>query len=411
MEHNIENIIKRLLELDIIYDNNLSLQDIINIISNKKKVYFGIDPSSNSLHIGHVALLNVLLSFEKIGIGAIIVIGEGTTLLGGDPSEKFKERPTIPSEIIKNNTKSIIDLIKKFKKNTNANFRIVNNKTWLKEQRWLFIIKDVYKKISINNLLKQNFFKKRLVKDEHLGLNEIIYPIVQGFDFLYLFQKQECCIQIGGQDQVLNILSGINLIEKIEHKKSYFITFKLITDQNNKKIGKSESNKKTILFNSKTKSFQLWQYIRSLPDEISNILYKYVSIHQNKKINNINNIKEYNANLIISQFFSPIENEYIKFINENINNIENIYLKKIKKIEKIIPKIIIFKEDSIETLFKKTNIFSNNKEINFFLEKNLIKNKKVYLKDSVLYLFENEEQILLKISKKNVILFQINSNE
>lgn len=398
---------KKLNQTEIVFDTNVTLLNFKMI----NAVYLGIDPSNASIHIGHIVLLNLLKYFEQHGLKTYILIGEGTTILGGDPSGRFKEREFINPITIASNAKYITSVIRKIKKNINLKSTIVNNKKWLQSEKWLHVIRNIYSKISVNQLIKQDFFKKRLDLNQHLGLNELIYPIVQGYDFMHLAQRYNCTLQIGGQDQILNILIGNHLIEKKLKRKSFHMVTKLLTDHNNSKIGKSNAKDANNLINSSNTPFNLWHYFRSLNDNTSLQIYKYLYLNTNeeKMINNINDIKIFNANTIINQIYGKRILNIVHKIT-NAENIDQIHLMnyRVNDLLQIIPSIVINKTTTIENALKNIGWYNNNKEITFALsnKKIILNNNIITSKNCLIYNFirSDSDFSFLQIGKNKIAL-------
>lgn len=225
--------------------------------------YVGIDPSADSLHIGHLVSLMILKHFQMKGHKPIVLVGGATGMIG-DPSGKSEERNLLDEKTLKYNQKCIQKQISKFldfdinKKNY---AEIVNNYDWMKNYSFLEFIRDVGKHITVNYMMAKDSVKKRIGEDSSSGMSftEFSYQLVQAADFLELYEKKHCKLQMGGSDQWGNITTGTELIRRKTGGEAYALTCPLITKNDGSKFGKSETEN-IWLDPKKTSPYQFYQF-------------------------------------------------------------------------------------------------------------------------------------------------------
>mgnify|MGYP001577687933 FL=1 len=242
------------------------------ILAAPRTVYLGIDPTADSLHVGHLVPILLMKRLGDAGNKLIFLVGGGTGMIG-DPKEKG-ERPMLDEKIVATNTRALKTQLKKVLGNTS--FKMVDNADWLMSVKLVPFLRDIGKHFTINDLIKRDIIKKRIeAPDESISYTEFSYALLQGFDYLTLYEKYECDLQVGASDQWTNILSGVDLIHKKLDKDAYAFTAPLITDATGKKFGKSEGNA-VWLDAKKTSPFRFYQFWINLPDEgIENYLKVY----------------------------------------------------------------------------------------------------------------------------------------
>lgn len=232
------------------------------ILSARRTAYLGIDPTADSLHIGHLVPVLLMKRLGDAGHKLIFLVGGGTGQIG-DPKEKG-ERPMLDEKTVATNTRALKAQLKKIL--GNASFKMVDNADWLMDVKLLPFLRDIGKYFTVNDLIKREIIKKRLdTLDESISYAEFSYSLLQGFDYFTLYQKYGCDLQIGATDQWTNILSGVDLIHKKLGKDVYALTAPLVTDSTGKKFGKSEGNA-IWLDPKKTSPFRFYQFWINLPD-------------------------------------------------------------------------------------------------------------------------------------------------
>jgi tyrosyl-tRNA synthetase len=221
--------------------------------------YVGIDPTAESLHIGHLVSVMLLKHLQLSGHKPIVLIGGATGMIG-DPSGKSEERNLISEEAIRHNQEMLKKQLSRFldfgSKPNGA--MMVNNYDWMKEFSFLGFIRDVGKHISVSYMLSKDSVQKRL--ESGLSFTEFSYQLVQGYDFLHLYLNQNCKLQMGGSDQWGNIVTGTELIRRKTGGEAFALTCPLITKADGAKFGKTESGNVWLdpRFTSPYKFYQFW---------------------------------------------------------------------------------------------------------------------------------------------------------
>ena len=234
------------------------------------RFYIGIDPTANSMHIGHFVALMVAARLQKAGHRPIILMGGGTAAIG-DPSGRTDMRQMLTREQLDSNVEAIKKQAERFVSFEGDNAAIiVNNADWLLDLNYINFMRDIGSKFTISRMLAQECYKTRL--ETGLTFFEMGYLLLQSYDFLYLHDKYNCKMQIGGNDQWSNIIGGVELIRKIGTEDSYGLTFKLLTTAEGKKMGKTA--KGALWLNpEKTSPYDFYQYWRNIGDtEVRKVL-------------------------------------------------------------------------------------------------------------------------------------------
>ena len=242
------------------------------ILAKSRTVYLGIDPTADSMQVGNLAVVLLMKRLGDAGHKLIFLIGGATGMIG-DPKEKG-ERPMLDEKTVVAHTRALKAQLKKIL--GSASFKMVDNADWLLNVKLVPFLRDIGKHFTVNDLIKRDIVKKRLdTPEESISYAEFSYSLLQGFDYLTLYQKYGCDVQIGATDQWTNILSGVDLIHKKLGKDVYAFTAPLVTDATGKKFGKSEGNA-IWLDPKKTSPFRFYQFWIRLPDAgIENYLKVY----------------------------------------------------------------------------------------------------------------------------------------
>jgi tyrosyl-tRNA synthetase len=234
------------------------------------KGYIGFDPTADSLHIGHLVQVMLLVHFQRSGHVPIALVGGATGMIG-DPSGKSEERNLLDETTLRKNEEGIKKQLSRFldfsagRKNRAI---MVNNYDWMKEYSFLSFIRDIGKHITVNYMIAKDSVKKRLGADSKEGMSftEFSYQLVQGTDFLHLYNELGCKLQMGGSDQWGNIVTGTELIRRKAGGEAYAITCPLITKSDGSKFGKTESGN-VWLDPEKTSPYQFYQFWLNVSDE------------------------------------------------------------------------------------------------------------------------------------------------
>ncbi|GHV51346.1 tyrosine--tRNA ligase [Bacteroidia bacterium] len=235
-----------------------------HLLKEMTSAYVGIDPTADSLHIGHLVGVMMLRHFQQAGHRPIALIGGATGMIG-DPSMKSAERNLLDEETLRHNQESIKKQLAKFldfdSDAPNA-ARLVNNYDWMKGYSFLNFIRDIGKHITVNYMMAKDSVKKRLSSESNVGMSftEFSYQLLQGYDFLHLYREENCRLQMGGSDQWGNITTGTELIRRTEGGEAYALVCPLITKSDGTKFGKTESGNVWLdrRYTSPYKFYQFW---------------------------------------------------------------------------------------------------------------------------------------------------------
>ena len=265
-----ENIYDVLKERDLI--KQITFEDEFKQMAGEKKtsVYLGIDPTADSIHIGHFIPLMMMSYFQKCGHRPIILIGGGTACIG-DPSGKTDMRKMLSKEEIDKNVENIKKQISKFISFEGENAAIiVNNADWILDLNYMDFIRTYGVYFNVNHMLAAECFKQRMEKG--LTFFELNYMLMQSHDFLHLFETEGCTVEIGGDDQWSNMLAGVDLIRKIHQNGSFCVTCPLLLNSEGKKMGKTVKGALWLDAN-KTSPYEFYQYWRNIQDsEVYDVL-------------------------------------------------------------------------------------------------------------------------------------------
>ena len=240
--------------------------------------YVGIDPTADSLHIGHLVGIMMLKHLQRAGHRPIALIGGATGMIG-DPSMKSQERVLIDEATLRHNQECLRKQLEKFLDfNSGApNAAIlVNNYDWMKNYSFLQFIRDVGKHLTVNYMMAKDSVKKRLAAnaDHAMSFTEFSYQLLQGYDFLYLYEHEGCRLQMGGSDQWGNITTGTELIRRMNGGEAFAITCPLITKADGTKFGKTEGGN-VWLDPKRTSPYKFYQFWLNVSDEDA---AKYIKI-------------------------------------------------------------------------------------------------------------------------------------
>ncbi len=336
------------------------------IFKNKISGYIGFDITSDSLHVGSLIQLMLLHWLDFYGHKSIALVGGGTTLIG-DPSGKDKTRKILTKNQIDENINSIKKTFSRFI-DLNKDALIINNYDWLSKLNYIDFLREFGSKITLNKMLTFESVKSRLDREQPLTILEFNYMLLQAYDFLYLNKNYNCILQMGGSDQWGNILSGVDLIKKINNKNAFGITSPLITNNDGSKMGKTADG--AIWLNKdKITSLEFFQFWRNVNDnDVSKFLYLFTKLPL-KEIEKLSMLRD-----------------------EEINE-----AKKILAYE--VTKLVRGKEDADEAVEIADNIFSSNK-----IDARLpyISEKKLNLQDDIFTILDAIEKLELVKSRSEI---------
>ena len=385
------------------YLNQCTDLEKLKKISNKPIIgYIGFDCTANSLHVGSLLQIMVFRLMQKYGHKPIVLLGGGTTLIG-DPSGKDQTRKILKEKEI---NKNIINIKKIFLKLLNFKQKkikpeFVNNLNWLKSLNYINFLREIGKHFTINKMLTFDSVKLRLEREQSLSYMEFNYMILQAFDFLQLFKKRKCILQIGGSDQWGNIVNGVELIRKLTNQSSLGLTTPLIVTSSGKKMGKTE--KGSIWLDKKLIShYDYYQFWRNTNDDD---VVKFLKYFTELPINEIDNLstKEKNINKL---------KEILAFETTKILHGKKLAeeAKKTSKetfsgtgVSKNLPLIKLDKRETINgfnliNVLTKNNILSSNNEV-----RRMIKSRGIKINDEIVSDTSDVNSIKIDLSKPNKI--------
>ena len=255
--------------------------------------YIGIDPTANSMHIGHFVALMVASKLQKAGHRPIILMGGGTAAIG-DPSGRIDMRQMLTREQLDENVAAIKKQAERFVSFEGENAAIiVNNKDWLLDLNYIEFMREIGSKFTVAKMINQECYKNRL--ETGLTFFEMGYLLLQSYDFLYLHDKYNCKMQIGGNDQWSNIIGGVELIRKIGSEDSYGLTFKLLTTADGRKMGKTA--KGALWLNpEKTSPYEFYQYWRNIGDTEVRKVLSLLTFLPDEEVDRLSSLKDEKIN-------------------------------------------------------------------------------------------------------------------
>ena len=276
------------------YIEQVTHEEIREVLDNSSiSFYIGFDPTADSLHVGHFVSMMVAGQMQRAGHKPIILIGGGTASIG-DPSGKTDMRRMMTREEINHNVECFKKQLSKFISFEGDNGAIiVNNADWLLDLKYVDFMREIGSLFSVNKMLSAECYKQRMEKG--LTFFELGYMLMQSYDFLYLYNKYGCKLQMGGNDQWSNIIGGVDLIRRIGHSDSFGLTFKLLTTKEGKKMGKTEKGA-LWLDAEKTSPYEFYQYWRNIDDaDVKNVL-SLLTFLPMEEVNRLSNLKDEQIN-------------------------------------------------------------------------------------------------------------------
>jgi tyrosyl-tRNA synthetase len=405
------------------------------LLEGMQSAYVGIDPTADSLHIGHLVGVMMLRHFQIAGHKPYALIGGATGMIG-DPSGKSSERNLLDETTLRLNQESIREQLSRFldfdSDEDNAAV-LVNNYDWMKNITFLDFIRDVGKHITVNYMMAKDSVKKRLDADakEGMSFTEFTYQLVQGYDFLYLYQNYNCTLQMGGSDQWGNITTGTELIRRIGGGKGYALTCPLITKADGTKFGKTEQGN-IWLDAHRTSPYRFYQYWLNTSDQDAEKYIKIFTFLSKAEIENLIEEHQQAPHLralqkrlaeeitVMVHSKGELDNAMMastilfgKATSENLKNLdETTFL----EIFEGVPQATISKEelvsglDMIGALAAKTGFLSSNGEARRELKQNSISVNKEKVSET--YLIKesdliNDRYVLLQRGKKNYFVLVV----
>jgi tyrosyl-tRNA synthetase len=401
--------------------------------------YVGFDPTSDSLHIGSLVPIILLVHLEKAGHKPIALVGGATGMIG-DPSGKSDERNLLTEDILNHNVEGIKNVLSRFLNfdSTEKNAPIlVNNYDWMKSFSFIDFARDVGKRITVNYMMAKDSVKKRLSGEEGsvgMSFTEFTYQLIQGYDFYHLYKNYNCVLQMGGSDQWGNITTGTELVRRMnvgEEAKAFAMTCPLITKADGSKFGKSEGGN-IWLDADKTSVYKFYQFWLNTSDEDAE---KYVKIFTFLDKETIDALIEEHKNMPHLRLLQKrLAEEVTMFVHskedfENAEKASNILFSKsfkedIKTLDEAtfldvfegVPQAEISQHDlnegldMIAALSAKTNFLTSNSEARRALKENAVSVNKDKVKEDYLLTPEdliNNKYIILNKGKKNTYIIKV----
>ena len=400
-------------------------QMIINENGEKEKI--------SSLHLGHLCAFMIASIFHKHGHKPIILVGSATSSLG-DPSYRENAREMMTYEQINKNAKNIKNQLSKlfdFNSETENAPILVDNREWVNDVKFLDFARDTCQYITVNYLLAKESMKKRL--ESGLTITELLYPILQSYDYWHLNNNYGCEFQFGGSDQQGTIMTSLELIRKKEGKNVHFITCPLVTDSTGKKIGKSEGNASVYLDRRLTSPYKMYQYFINSSDEMAEKMIKIFSakeideieelIHEHKENPSNRILQKALAEEIVTLIHSKADYENAvqasnALFSKDIESIVKLDLRTFNEVFEGVNQYEITKEELegeginiAEFLSVKTNILNSKASVRKAIQNNAISINKVKINDANRNITVNDivdnRFILIQNGKKNTNLIKI----
>jgi tyrosyl-tRNA synthetase len=250
---------------DMVYDTTEGLSQVMD--KEKISAYIGFDPSASSLHVGSLLPIMGLVHLQRYGHTPIAIVGGGTGLIG-DPSGKAQERPLMTSEEVESNLQGIKEQLSHFLDfNSSTNpAKMVNNADWLCNISMLDFLRDVGKYFTVNYMMAKESVRRRFEQEDGISFTEFSYLMLQAYDFLVLYDRYNCILQMGGSDQWGNITAGTDLIRRLRGGKAYGLVLPLVTTTSGTKFGKTELG--TVWLDAKrTSPFRFYQFWLNTDDK------------------------------------------------------------------------------------------------------------------------------------------------
>ena len=373
--------------------------------------YWGTDPTADSLHIGHYSALCTAKRLANYGHHPILLCGGATGRIG-DP------RPTSEREIIKYETvdQNIISIKKQIDRLFEGKAELVDNYDWTKNYTYLEFLRDIGKYINVNYMINKDIIKRRL--ESGITYAEFSYTLLQGYDFMHLYQEKNCIMQVEGSDQWGNITTGIELIRKKLGKEAYGFTMPLILDVNGNKFGKSEGNA-LWLDKEKTSPYEIYQYLINTDDSKVFEYLKVFTFLSKEEIEEIMDKQNQNPETRIAQ--KTLAYEVVKDIHSKeeadhaIKISESLFTGNVKdltdkEIEIIFQKMPTFesKNDILINVLVNNNITSSRREAREFLTNNAIMVDGETINDENKEINNNKKYHIIRKGKKKYYLIKMN---
>ncbi len=407
------------------------------LLKNKTAGYIGFDPTADSLHIGSLVQIIILMHFQRAGHLPIVLVG-GATGMVGDPSGKSVERNLLDEETLDKNVLGIKNQLARFldfDKNSSENpAELVNNYDWIKDISLIDFVRDTGKHITVNYMVAKDSVKKRISGEstEGISFTEFTYQLFQGYDFYHLYKEKNCRLQMGGSDQWGNITTGTELIRRKAQGKAYAITAPLITKADGTKFGKTEGGN-IWLDSQRTSPYKFYQYWLNSSDKDSEKYIKIFTFLDKKTVQNLILEHRDSPHLRILQkklagevtimthgkeaYDNAIKASAILFGKSTATDIKSLDEQTFLDVFDGVPQAIITNpeiKDGIDIVaaFSETGFLKSNAEVRRALKENSISVNKEKAKDSFVISTKDliaDKYVLLQRGKKSYFLLKVES--
>jgi tyrosyl-tRNA synthetase len=268
-------------------------KELFDYLENEKATcYIGFDPTADSLHVGSLIPIMALSHMQRQGHRPIALVGGGTGLVG-DPSGKTELRKLLTPEMVDKNAQGIKRQLSNFIDFSDDKALLLNNADWLTDIKYISFLRDIGRNFSVNRMIKAESYKIRLESEEGLNFIEFNYMLLQAYDFLELFDRHTCRMQMGGSDQWGNIVAGIDLVRKMRRETVFGLTFPLITTAGGAKMGKTAQGA-VWLDPERTSPYDYYQYWINTDDgDVSRFLalFTFLPMQEIKKVRNLSGVE------------------------------------------------------------------------------------------------------------------------
>ena len=435
-----KDFIKELQWREMLHQSMPGVEDHLN--EAMRSAYVGFDPTADSLHIGNLVPIMLLAHYQRCGHKPFALVGGATGMIG-DPSGKSAERNLLDEATLRHNQNAIKNQLAHFldfESNAENAAVLVNNYDWMKDFSFLDFIRDVGKHITVNYMMAKDSVKNRIKSDsdettEGMSFTEFTYQLVQGYDFLHLYQNNNCSIQMGGSDQWGNITTGTELIRRIGNGKGFAITCPLITKSDGSKFGKSEGGN-VWLDAKRTSPYKFFQYWLNSSDEDAEKYIKIFTFLEKEDIENIvaehrevphqrllqNKLAEEITTMVHGKdaFENAQKASKILFSKNFKEDIESLDVETILDVFEGVPQTEISKNeienglDMIAALSAKTGFLNSNGDARRALKENSVSVNKVKVKEDYMLsakdLIKNQFIVLNRGRKGTFIIKVIDQN-
>jgi len=428
-----KNFIEELAWRELIHDVMPGAEE--HLMEQMRSAYIGFDPTADSLHIGNLVPIMLLAHYQRCGHKPVALVGGATGMIG-DPSGKSNERNLLDETTLRHNQEAIKQQLAHFldfESNADNAAILVNNYDWMKDISFLDFIRDVGKHITVNYMMSKDSVKNRITSESSEGMSftEFTYQLVQGYDFLHLYEENNCTIQMGGSDQWGNITTGTELIRRIGNGKGFAITCPLITKSDGSKFGKSEGGN-VWLDAKRTSPYKFYQYWLNSSDEDAEKYIKIFTFLTQEDINGL--IKQHQETPHLRLLQKRLAKEITTMVHsktdfENAEKASNILFSKtfkndIKTLDEAtfldvfegVPQAEISTTDlnngldMIAALAAKTNFLASNGEARRALKENSVSVNKEKVNETYLISTEdliNDKYVILNKGKRNTYIIKI----